>query len=59
MSVVSKVRRCTECKQVFVTPESFRTHKRLGGECRTIEAMVSIGFVQTPKGWKHLPPRNK
>lgn len=52
---VSKVRRCTGCKQVFATPESFRSHKRLGSDCRSVEALIAVGFVRTPRGWQVIP----
>lgn len=51
MSTVTKIRRCKECKQVFATPDAFRLHKRVDGNCRTIEALVAVGYKQTPKGW--------
>jgi hypothetical protein len=53
---VPKIRRCTECKQVFATPESFRSHKRVGGDCRSVEALSATGFKQTPQGWRLIPP---
>lgn len=56
---VTKVRRCTECKQVFATPESFRSHKRMDGACRTPEALHAVGFRQTPQGWRIMPPERK
>ena len=61
MSVVSKVRRCTECKQVFASPDAFRLHKRVDGTCRSIEALTAIGYIQTPKGWLHtkVPPGSR
>lgn len=52
MSVSSRVRRCKECKQVFASPESYLGHKRAEG-CRSPEALVAAGYVQTPKGWIH------
>lgn len=48
---VSRVRRCTECKETFATPDSFRQHKHKGGFCRSAEALEAAGFKQTPKGW--------
>jgi hypothetical protein len=61
MSVVSKTRRCTECKQVFASPDAFRLHKRVDGNCRSIEALTAIGYIQTPKGWLHtkVPPGSR
>ena len=61
MSIVSKVRRCTECKQVFASPDAFRLHKRVDGNCRSIEALTAIGYIQTPKGWLHtkVPPGSR
>ena len=56
---VPKIRRCAECKQVFATPESFRSHKRVDGACRSVEALHAIGFRQTPQGWKITPPDRK
>jgi hypothetical protein len=56
---VAKIRRCTECKQVFATPESFRSHKRVDGACRTPEALLAVGFQQTSQGWKSRPPSSK
>ena len=47
-----RIRRCTECKRTFLTPDSFRQHKRTGGVCRTEEALRLVGFIETPKGWK-------
>jgi len=61
MSVVFKTRRCTECKQVFASPDAFRLHKRVDGNCRSIEALTAIGYIQTPKGWLHtkVPPGSR
>lgn len=56
---VTKIRRCGECKEVFVTPESFRSHKRIDRECRTPEALYAVGFRQTPQGWQLKPPSTK
>ncbi len=53
MSVVSKIRRCKECKQIFAAPDAFRLHKRVDGNCRSIEGLTAAGFRQTPKGWLH------
>jgi len=53
---IPKIRRCGECKQVFATPESFRSHKRGGGDCRSVEALLAVGFQQTPQGWRVIPP---
>lgn len=50
-SVVSKTRRCSECKRTFINPESYRVHKRRDGYCRNEEALVVVGFVETPDGW--------
>ena len=52
-SVVSKTRRCSECKRVFASAESFRAHKYRGGGCRTLEALYAAGYTETPTGWKH------
>jgi len=52
MSVIKKVRRCTECKRVFLNPESFRAHKYRFGGCRTAEALAAAGFSENLKGWK-------
>ena len=51
MSVVKKIRRCGECKRVFLNPESFRTHKHKFGMCRTDEALEVVGFIRKPNGW--------
>lgn len=51
MSTVTKIRRCKECKQVFATPDAFRLHKRVDGNCRTPEGLAAVGYKQTPKGW--------
>ena len=51
---VPKIRRCTECKQVFANPDSFRLHKRKDGYCRSEEALVAVGYRTTPKGWLHM-----
>lgn len=58
--VPKKVRRCKECKEVFATPESLRKHKRVGGECRSLEALRAVGFVSTKKGWllTCIPPNS-
>ena len=52
--VVVKERRCTECKQKFANPESFRSHKYKFGQCRSIEALRLAGFIETGKGWKYV-----
>ena len=49
----TKTRRCSECKNTFLTPEAFRGHKRGVGGCRSVEAMIAIGFTKTEKGWKN------
>jgi hypothetical protein len=54
MTVVVKERRCTECKRKFASPESFRSHKYRFGECRSVEALAAVGFVETAKGWKYV-----
>ena len=51
--MIIRQRRCTECKQVFASPDAFRLHKRVDGNCRSIEALVAAGYKQTPKGWIH------
>jgi hypothetical protein len=28
-------------------------HKRVDGNCRSVEALVAVGYKQTPKGWIH------
>jgi len=58
MSAVPKIRRCKECKQIFAAPDAFRLHKRMDGNCRSLEALVAVGYKQTPKGWLHtkIPP---
>jgi hypothetical protein len=48
-----RVRRCTECKQVFANPDSFRLHKRKDGYCRSEEALVAVGYRPTANGWMH------
>lgn len=60
MSVITKTRRCTECKQIFASPDAFRLHKRVDGNCRTIEGLIAVGYRQTPKGWLHskVPARS-
>ena len=44
-------RKCRECQRQFLSPESYRTHKRRDGFCRSEEALVAVGFMQTPTGW--------
>lgn len=53
---VPRVRTCMECKKTFLSPESFRTHKYRFGTCRSPEALLCIGFAETPKGWKLIDP---
>jgi hypothetical protein len=53
MTTPPRVRRCSECRQVFSNPDSFRLHKRVGGDCRSVEALAAAGYVQTPSGWRH------
>ena len=48
---VTKIRRCAECKQVFASPEAFRLHKRVDRNCRSVEALVAVGYKETSKGW--------
>ena len=55
--MISKIRRCVECKQVFASPDAFRLHKRVDGNCRSIEASLAVGYKQTPKGWLHSKAR--
>lgn len=50
-SKVTKIRRCSECKRVYATPEGFRMHKYRGGGCRTTEALTAAGYAETPSGW--------
>jgi hypothetical protein len=59
VSVVKQERRCTECKRKFATANSFHAHKYRFGDCRSLEAMAAIGFVETAKGWKLIDPRTK
>ena len=54
MAIVKKVRRCGECNRTFVNPESFRMHKLRGIGCRSEEALRARGYIETPKGWKHI-----
>jgi hypothetical protein len=49
-----RIRRCTECKRTFITPDSFRQHKRKDGVCRSEEALRLVGYVETAKGWKQV-----
>lgn len=51
--MIHKIRRCTECKQVFATPDALRMHKRFDGHCRSVDAMIAVGYKRTPKGWLH------
>lgn len=51
MTVVKRTRRCTECRQVFGSPDAYMSHKRLDGNCRTVEMLPAAGYVMTPKGW--------
>jgi len=44
-------RRCKECQKEFLSPESYRTHKRRDGFCRSDEALIAVGFNKTPTGW--------
>lgn len=46
-----KVRRCGECKRVFVNPESFIVHRTISGRCRTEDELKAKGYVEAPKGW--------
>lgn len=52
-SVVSKTRRCSECKRVYASAEAFRSHKYRGGGCRSEAALIAAGYAETPTGWKH------
>jgi hypothetical protein len=55
MTVVVKAeRKCTECKRKFATAGSFHAHKYRFGECRSLEALRLVGFVETGKGWKQI-----
>lgn len=56
-----KIRRCGECRQLFSSPDSFRLHKRVDGNCRSVEALVAVGYIQTPNGWRHTrtPPGSR
>lgn len=52
-----KIRRCTECKQVFATPQSFFEHKKIGGNCRSVDTLMSAGFERTSQGWRRVTPK--
>lgn len=52
MPIVKRERTCGTCKQVFINPESLRTHKYRDGSCRKPEALEAAGFVKTERGWK-------
>ena len=49
---VPRVRRCTECKRTFATPDSFRQHRHPGLGCRSEAALTAAGYVNTPQGWR-------
>lgn len=51
--VPPKIRTCGECKRKFASPDAFMKHKHKFGGCRSEEALISIGFVDTDKGWTH------
>ena len=60
MGFVPSQRRCRECKIKFADPESFRRHKRIDMNCRTVEALKAVGYTLTDKGWKatRVPPNS-
>lgn len=47
-----RIRTCGECKQKFANPEAFRKHKHKFGSCRSVEALLAVGYIETPNGWK-------
>lgn len=51
--MIVRSRRCSECREQFVSPESFRQHKRGIGGCRSVETLTTLGFTKTAKGWRN------
>jgi hypothetical protein len=55
--MVSKSRKCKECKRVFAKAESFRIHKLVTGRCRTEDELAAAGYTLTKTGWLHSMPK--